>query len=139
MRNSAKGLTQGHTKLSTSFLKKQHRITQPSFLILFFHFLGKNSHNKTVFGVGNKAPTWSHSYPIYLFQLLIKIYEISTIKGIAFNCATDVDDLGCPLPFMEDGGGSPEGVWSFANHPLDPPRFGKGPDFFRIFCYLPLL
>ena len=32
-----------------------------------------------------------------IFQLLVQKHKISTIKGVSFICATDVDNLRCPF------------------------------------------
>ena len=38
----------------------------------------------------------THILFYFIFQLLVQKHKISTIKGVSFTCATDVDNLGCP-------------------------------------------
>ena len=38
----------------------------------------------------------THILFYFIFQLLVQKHKISTIKGVSFICATDVDNLGCP-------------------------------------------
>ena len=38
----------------------------------------------------------THILFYFIFKLLVQKHKISTIKGVSFICATDVNNLGCP-------------------------------------------